>query len=190
MFGPQGARSAPVEQLRKDDVDRLHDGEDSQSPPPEVPATPSPSQETTMPKTKRGPRVSSQAANTAVEAALTDTGRTVEVIAIAAALTPKATQKALGRLRRLRLATFERSGKSTLWLKGKTAAAATDVRAAGAGGGGGARTTPMKSLCEGLTRKFGYFNDGAVSINCESCKGELTAAELKEFRAFAEEHVK
>jgi hypothetical protein len=134
-----------------------------------------------MPKTKRGPRVSSLAANTAVEAALSDTGRTVEVIAIAAALSPKATQKALGRLKDLRIATFERSGKSTLWSKTKTAALATDLRAAASRADTGAKPH---------ARRFGYFNDGAMTIDCESCKGTLSAEDLQDFREFAKEHVK
>lgn len=45
---------------------------------------------------------------------------------------------------------------------------------------------PYKAIPTDATRKFGYFSDGSVSIECEQCKGTLSSADLKAFRAFAQ----
>lgn len=153
-----------------------------------VPAAPTPSMEThTMPK-KRATRIKTEDAIAAIVAVLTPAGAPLEDVAAAADLPGKATQRVLGKLRIEKRAALIGRGKNALWASPGTPAAAqvpapqVETRDAAIA----ARVaTPRGNGHDANGRKFGYFSDGSVSIDCEECKGTLTVADLKAFRTFA-----
>lgn len=171
----------PKPELRSVPVRQLHDDEELESPPdhPEVPATPTPSLEkTTMPKTKRGPRVSAEKAAQDVAAVLTEGGAPITDIVSDSGLALGVVKRALLRLKAAGHAALNGRGKTATWSKGaksgSTPAAAPTPTP---------RRTPAKGNGD-ATRKFGYHSDGSISIDCELCKGTLDAAEFKAFRTF------
>lgn len=66
---------------------------------------------------------------------------------------------------------------ATKWIPAKSGAAATTPKPVNK------REAPARKS-NGTDPKFGYFNDGSLSIDCETCKGVLTLEQLNALLAF------
>jgi hypothetical protein len=151
-----------------------------------APQAPSPSMETTMPK-KRIPKEQSEAL---IANVLTEAGLSIANLAKEAGVPKSAASFALEALAKSKRAHKTRAGKGWLWHKGAantgTVASGADVAALAREL---ARGTPARPPANGKAR-FGYFDDGSISINVDGCVGTINPADLKAFREFAEEHAK
>jgi hypothetical protein len=143
-----------------------------------APQLPSPSMETTMPKKSRIPK---EQADDAVEAAIHSEGSTFTAIMTTTELPRSAVNAAIVRLKKASRVHSIGKGRATLWHRGAKNAAAQPPSEPG-------RAQPRKPNGDG--RRFGYFSDGSLSLDCEACKGTLTAADITALREFTEEHVK
>lgn len=132
-----------------------------------------------MPKKSAGPRVSKAQADDAVEKVLTETGATVADIAKDASIPQSSAMFALARMKSSGRAARTRHGKGYVWHKAGVAGVPASTA-----------SKPHAAKANGNGRRFGYFDDGSVVIDCSDCKGTMTAAELKAFRDFAKEHAK
>lgn len=139
---------------------------------------PSPSMENTMPKGKRIPK---DQADQAVEAALDASGSTFSAIMDATNFSRSTVNSTLVRLKHAKRVHSSGKGRGVLWFKGAKAAAepSTPARA----------PRPAFAAPPNGTRRFGYFSDGSMSLDCPDCKGTLTPDDIAELRSFAEEHV-
>jgi hypothetical protein len=144
-----------------------------------APQAPSPSMETTMPK-KRIPKEQSEAL---IANILTDAGLSIANIAKEAGVPMSTAAAALKALAKSKRAHKTRGGKSWLWHKGETSVARTAESPA-------PRAAAPRSPTNGHGARFGYFDDGSISINVDGCVGTINPADLKAFRDFAEEHAK
>jgi hypothetical protein len=142
-----------------------------------------PSMENTMPKGKRLPK--EQADSQVEEALQADTGQNLTSLIKASGLSRSTINSALGRLQKARRAYSTGKGRATLWLKGAKPAGNghAEPRAAAPA----PARSPQKA---NGSRRFGYFSDGSVTLDCTECKGTLSPEDIAELRSFAEEHVR
>lgn len=98
-------------------------------------------------------------------------------VAKAAGVGVAAAKRALKALAKEKIAQCTGAGRATRW-------GPFDTTSAGKAQARGKGQAASPQAPAGVTRRFGYFSDNALQVDCENCKGVLSEEDLVSLRAF------